>query len=76
MFKDWFSLFYWALIITLGGGGIHLAASKMRKMALERVSEPWPSLQMEYKHNTDSDPFVVVKKNGRTYILHRDRMKK
>ena len=75
MFKLFFDLFYWAIIASLGVGGMHLAANKMRQMALEAVARPWPSLKMDMKQTTDHDPFIVVKKNGRTYILHEDRIK-
>jgi hypothetical protein len=68
-----FNFFYWAMILGLSGGGIHMATKKMRKLAL---AKPWPSLKMEYKTTTDHNPFVVVKKNGRTYILHEDRMRR
>ena len=67
MFKSFFDLFYWAIIISLGGGGIHLAANKIRQMALEAVARPWPSLHYEMKQNFDRDPFIVIKKNGHTY---------
>ena len=76
MFKDWFTIFYWLIILSVGGGGIHYAAKKMREMALIKVSQPWPSLKYEMKQNFDRDPFIVVKKNGHTYIVHKDRIDK
>ena len=76
MFRNWLTLFYWGLIIAVGGGSIHLAANKMRKMALEATSRPWPSLMYKMKQNNDRDPFIIVKKNGHTYIVHKDRLRK
>jgi hypothetical protein len=76
MTQNWFIILYWGLILTVGGGSIHMAATKMRKLAMEAVARPWPSLKMELKQTTDHDPFIVVKKNGRTYLLHEDRIKK
>ena len=76
MFRDWFTIFYWLIILSVGGGGIHYAAKKMREMALIKVSQPWPSLKYDMKQNFDRDPFIVVKKNGHTYIVHEDRLRK
>ena len=60
----------------MGGGSIHYAAKKMREMALIAVAKPWPSLKYEMKQNHDRDPFIIVKKNGHTYVVHKDRMPK
>lgn len=76
MFQNWFTIFYWLIILSLGGGGIHLATHKMRKLALEAVARPWPDLHYEMKQNFDRDPFIIVKKNGHTYIVHKDRLRK
>ncbi|MBI2646523.1 MAG: hypothetical protein HYW85_05790 [Deltaproteobacteria bacterium] len=76
MISNWFTLFYWFIILSLGGEGIHLATNKMRQLALEAVARPWPSLHYEMKQNFDRDPFIIVKKNGRTYIVHKDRLPK
>ncbi|MBI4041757.1 MAG: hypothetical protein HY390_07825, partial [Deltaproteobacteria bacterium] len=46
MLKLWFSLFYWLIVLSIGGGSIHWAANKMRRLALEAVARPWPSLKM------------------------------
>jgi len=76
MFKLFFDLFYWMIIASLGVGGMHLAANKMRQMALEAVARPWPSLHYEMKQNNDRDPFIVVKKDGHPYLVHKDRLGK
>lgn len=76
MFSNWFRLVYWLIFLSLGTGGMHLAAQKMRHKALEAVGRPWPSLMYEMKQNNKKDPFITIKKNGHTYLIHKDRLPK
>ena len=47
MLRLWFELFFLLIILTVGiesGFNIHKMAGNMRKKAIHKVLEPWPSL--------------------------------
>src|SRR3989338_4532363 len=79
MFKLFFYAVFIYFFVTLGvqtNFNIHKMANLMRFKAMEQVSKPWPRLPSvpEVKHH--SDPFVTIRKNGKTYIIHKDRLNK
>ena len=48
----------------------------MHPMAVQKAIEPWSSLNYPMKQNFDQDPFIVVKRDGHTYLVHKDRLGK
>ena len=76
MFSRIFSLLYWAIVLSLGVGSLHFLVNKMRNLAMEAASRPWPDPRIEMKQNNDADPFIEVYRNGEVILLHRDRLKR
>jgi len=79
MVNLFFNVVFWYFFITLGvqtNFNIHKMADLMRQKAMAQVAKPWPELPVMPHVNHTEDPFITVKKNGRTYIVHRDRFNK